>query len=363
MRAVRSADALRGAPQWIAALAIGAAAGALFALLHTPIPWMLGPLFAIAAMRVSGVDLGVPVSVRYTGQWVIGTALGLYFTPAVMRQIADVWYLPILGALFAIFIGYVAAGCLSRLARLDLTTSLFASVPGGAAEMTTLGERFGAREDKVAAAQSLRILIVVATVPAAFTLAGLRGSDVYTMGTTHFDALTFALLLLATLGAGWLAHRTKVPNGFVLGALAVSIALTASEARLSAMPVYVTNAAQVMLGCALGSKFQQDFLRGAPRFVGAVVASVLVSISLAALFGVALAFAAGQNAATMVLGMAPGGVAEMAITAKVLQLGVPLVTAFHVTRLLAVLLLTGPLFVRARTWRRVRSARAAEARR
>ena len=229
--------------------------------------------------------------------------------------------------------------------------------------MTTLGERFGAQEDKVAAAQSLRILLVVALVPAAFTLAGLRGSDVYTTGTTQFDGQAFALLMLVTLVVGGLAQRLRVPNGFVLGALGVAIVLTASEARLSSMPVQVSNAAQVMLGCALGSKFQRDFLRGAPRFVGAVVASVLVSISLATLFGVALAFASGQNAATLVLGMAPGGVAEMAITAKVLQLGVPLVTAFHVTRLLAVLLLTGPLFARARTWKRVRSARAAEGRR
>jgi hypothetical protein len=213
---VRLADASGGVRGATAALAIGAVAGAICALLHTPIPWMLGPLFATAALRVSGLDLGVPVNVRYTGQWVIGTALGLYFTPAVLRQIADVWYLFILGAAFAIVIGYVTAACLSRLARLDLTTSFFASVPGGAAEMTTLGERFGAREDKVAAAQSLRIMLVVAVVPAAFTLAGLRGTDAYTMGTTQFDGQAFAVLMVATLAAGWLAHRTNVPNGFVL---------------------------------------------------------------------------------------------------------------------------------------------------
>jgi len=84
---------------------------------------------------------------------------------------------------------------------------------------------------------------------------------------------------------------------------------------------------------------------------------VLLSMVLATLFGLALALAARQNAATMVLGMAPGGIAEMAITAKVLQLGVPLVTAFHVTRLVVVLVLTGPLFTRARAWRRGRSLR------
>ena len=42
----------------------------------------------------------------------------------------------------------------------------------------------------------------------------------------------------------------------------------------------------------------------------------------------------------------------MSITAKVLQLGVPLVTAFHVTRLVVVLLLTGPVFAAWRAaWR------------
>ena len=48
--------------------------------------------------------------------------------------------------------------------------------------------------------------------------------------------------------------------------------------------------------------------------------------------------------ATLILGTSPGGIAEMAITAKVLQLGVPVVTAFQVCRLVAVLILVAPLY-------------------
>ena len=44
------------------------------------------------------------------------------------------------------------------------------------------------------------------------------------------------------------------------------------------------------------------------------------------------------------LGTAPGGLAEMCITAKVMQFGVPLVTALHVTRLVVLLLATAPLY-------------------
>ena len=57
-----------------------------------------------------------------------------------------------------------------------------------------------------------------------------------------------------------------------------------------------------------------------------------------------LARATGLHWATMVLGTSHGGIAEMTITAKVLQLGVPVVTAFQVCRLVAVLVLTGPLY-------------------
>lgn len=47
---------------------------------------------------------------------------------------------------------------------------------------------------------------------------------------------------------------------------------------------------------------------------------------------------------TLALGVSPGGIAEMAITARVLQLGVPMVTSFQVARMVFVLVLTGPLY-------------------
>jgi uncharacterized membrane protein AbrB (regulator of aidB expression) len=53
----------------------------------------------------------------------------------------------------------------------------------------------------------------------------------------------------------------------------------------------------------------------------------------------------------MILAMAPGGIAEMCITAKVLQLGVPLVTAAHVLRVLVLIVTTGPVFRAARAVR------------
>jgi membrane AbrB-like protein len=328
----------------LAGLLVAAAAGAACAWLGMPIPWMLGPLFALAFLRVAGVDVRAPAGARPAGQWIIGTALGLYFTPATLASIASVWYLPLAGAAFAIAIGYAGGALLARLAGLDLTTGVFASVPGGAADMATLGERYGARVDRVAAAHSVRLLLVVAIVPASFTLAGVHGSDAFLPARATFDAEGFAVLMSATFAGALVAKRFDVPNAFILGSLAVATALTAAGSQLSAVPTPVSNAGQLLLGCALGSRFEPDFLRGAPRFLGAVAITVLLSIVASTLFGVALAKLAGQPVAPVVLGMAPGGIAEMTVTAKVLQIGVPLVTAFHVARVVTLLLLTGPLF-------------------
>ncbi|CAG0976194.1 hypothetical protein BURK1_01495 [Burkholderiales bacterium] len=345
------------AARWGAAIAVGVAAGGLCALLRTPIPWMLGPLFAVAFLRIAGAPVEAPVSARYAGQWIIGSALGLYFTPRVVHEIAGVWPLLAAGALFAIALGYISGIALARMAGLDKTTGVFASVPGGAAEMATLGERFGGRMDRISAAQSLRILIVVAIVPGSITALGIHGADPYVQGATGVEAGGLALLLAATLAGGLAFQRLGVPNAFVLGSLGVSILLTAFRVDLSAMPPAVSNAGQLLLGCALGSRFQPDFLRGAHRFVAAVALTVVLSIVLSAAFGVALAWAAALNPATLVLGTAPGGIAEMCITAKVLQLGVPLVTAFHVTRLVVLLLATPLVFAQARRWYRAHGTR------
>ena len=143
----------------------------------------------------------------------------------------------------------------------------------------------------------------------------------------------------------------KWPNAFVLGSLAVAIPLTALDVNLSAMPTLASNAGQCLLGCALGARFEPGFLRNAPRFVGAVAASILGAIAVSSAFGWMMAELVGMHPATLVLGTAPGGIAEMCITAKVLQLGVPLVTAFHVARVVLLLSCTAPLFGRVRDWR------------
>ena len=189
-------------------------------------------------------------------------------------------------------------------------------------------------------------------VPFAYTLLDAHGADSFATSMQAIDSVGLAELSLATLAGVAIAAWLRIPNPFMLGSLAVAILLTANGVQLSAVPALVSNAGQCLLGCAMGARFQRDFLQGAPRFVGSVLTIALAGIAAAALFGILLAWLSGLSPYTLGLGLAPGGFAEMCITAKALQLGVPLVTAFHLTRLVALLLLTAPLFAFVQRWRR-----------
>ena len=334
------------------ALLLCAVAGAAFARLHVPLPWLLGPLVTMAICNFAGTELRAVRGARETGQIAIGIALGLYFTPEVGKFVLSHWLLLLAAGVFAIALGVVSGAILARLAGIDRGTAFFASVPGGAAEMTLLGERYGARPDRIALAQSLRILIVVFVVPFALTFSGAHGTDPYAAAAG--TALDWPRLVLLMLGAGLTGAAISaagLPNGFMFGPLALTITLTACEVRLSSIPTELTNIAQLLIGWVLGSRFERRSLASAPRYVAAAVASILVGIACAAAFGASLAWISDLSVATLVLATAPGGIAEMCITAKVLQLGVPFVTAAHVSRVFLLILSTGPVYRAARVLR------------
>ena len=336
----------------VLALTVCAAAGALFAWLRLPLPWMIGPLVAMAFCNFADAGLRAPRGAREAGQVVIGTALGLYFTTAVAREVISYWYLLIAAGLFAILLGALGGWILSRAARIDGTTAFFASVAGGAAEMTLLGERYGARPDRVALGQSVRILAVVVVVPFVLTYSGVQGSDLNQPTTLPVSWAGLAVLLAIATGAALVVNACRMANAFMFGALAAVIAITVSGIHLSSVPPFLSNSAQVLLGCALGARFQRRSLESAPRYVFAVLVSVAAAMSVAAAFAAALAWVSGVPMATLVLATAPGGIAEMCITAKVLSLGVPLVTAAHVTRVFVLITTTGPTYRVARRFRR-----------
>lgn len=328
----------------VAGLLVCIAGGSLFAALHTPLPWMMGSMLAMAAAQVAGARLEVLPGGRDVAMMVVGTSLGLYFTAPIVHQVVRYWPWFVALGIAAVGFGTASALLLSRLGNVDRATAYFGSMPGGASEMAMMGENHGAKPDRVAFAHSVRMLFVVTAFPIGITAAGFHATDEYRAVVIPFDAWKLAQLLAIAAVVGTIARRLRLPTAYMMGALFTSIALTASGVTFSSVPRPLTNAAQVILGCALGSRFDTSFLKTAPRFVAALLPSVLLMLTLATLVGATLAWSSGAYLGSGLLAAAPGGIAEMSITAQVLRIGVAFVTAAHVVRYLIVVLLTVPVY-------------------
>jgi len=341
-------------------LVLALVAALVFERLKAPLPWMIGPLLATAACGMAGLQVAASGVLRNVGLWMIGIALGLYFTPAVVAVLLPLAPALLAGIAWAFLIGYgfyrfllhTNGGGGSGAGGIDRTSAFFAAAIGGASEMALLAERHGGQVDRVAAAHSLRVLLVVVLIPFGYQAAGIHGIDPAVPVLQEVRPLGLLLLMAASAGGMALLALLGAPNPWVLGALAATMALTAAGVELSALPKAATNAGQLFIGVALGSRFTAKFARTAPRWLVTVAAGTLAMITASAGFAWVLAQLAGLHPATVLLGTSPGGIAEMSITAKVLQLGVPVVTAFHVTRYVAVLTLTARFY----RWEAARAA-------
>jgi membrane AbrB-like protein len=325
-------------------LAVSAIGGAVCAWIGTPLPWMIGAIFGMAAAQMAGAEFEPLPGGRPAAFVVVGCSLGLYFTAPVVHQVANLWPWFVALGFAAIAFGALSGWVLAKLSGADRATAYFGSMPGGAAEMAMMGEAFGAAPDRVALAHSLRMLLVVTLFPVAITLAGFHATEDYRPIVFPFDAKGFVILIAIAGAAGGIARWLRVPTAFMMGALVATIALTVSGVTLSSVPTPFTNAAQVLMGGALGARFNRGFLATAPRFALALVPSITVMLALATLVGAGLAFGSGAYLGAGILAAAPGGIAEMSITAKVLRISVAFVTAAHIVRYAIVVFFTVPVY-------------------
>lgn len=330
----------------VSTLVLGWLGAQVALLIRSPLPWMIGPMLAVAIGSMAGRRQEVPGVLRNGGQIVLGTAMGLYFTPAMLNQSLALAPWIALNVALIWLMGVTGAWLLMRFSGVDPITAYYCMSVGGGSEMTILAERAGGRPERVAAAHTLRVVLVVLIIPLVYKLADVHGFETaYALAAArevHWDGMVvlLAFCLVVTL----LLERLNLSYVWVIAPLVTTAFITASGFDWSVLPVGLVNAAQLVLGIGMGSRFTPEFLKSAPRFMLCVLGTLAIMLLLSAGLGVFLGFVTGVDLPTAILATAPGGVTEMSLTARVLQLGVATVTVFQVSRMMLLVLCTGPAY-------------------
>ncbi|WP_411383918.1 AbrB family transcriptional regulator [Pseudomonas sp. L7] len=332
----------RSLPLFWATGLVGLAGGFIASKVGWPLPWMVGSLLAIIAVRcLTPWQLSEIPNGRKCGQWVIGIGIGLHFTPEVIEQVASHFGLIFFGALLTTVSSGVGVWLLRRSGE-DRATAFFASMPGGSGEMVNLGARNGAVLSQVAAAQSLRVLAVVLCVPALFKLLLGDGVALNHAGSVSWGWL--ALIAPLSIGVALLWQRLRQPNPWLFGPLLVAASISLANNLQIGLPNGASQIGQWLIGSGLACHFNRAFFRRAPAFLGRTLVATALCMLIAGGAAWVLSLFSHLDLRSLTLGMMPGGIAEMSLTAETLQLSVPLVTALQVMRLLFVLFLAEPMF-------------------
>jgi uncharacterized protein len=315
------------------ALLLGIAGGYLASMVRMPLAWILGPLIACAAGSLMGLRLRPVPYGRELAHGVIGLAIGLRFTAPVLAATAGLLPAMVLVTLGIVVVTTAAAFLLRPLANVDRKTAFFGTAAAGMAEMALIAQRVGGDPSAVSVMHAIRVALIVLVVPLlVFAFGTDEGIQEPAVAASDDGFLRLAGLLALSLLAALAVRRLPVPNPWFLGPVVVG-AVAASAWSPVAIPWQLLVVAQLVLGIALGSRFERQLLRRLPRVTAAALLVAALLILASALGAAALSAATGLSFATSFLAIAPAGVSEMVLTARIMHLDSASVTAFHVMRI------------------------------
>lgn len=301
-----------------AALAVlfGVLGGAVFALLHLPLPWLLGSLTASLIAALCGVPVAVDKRLRKGLVVVIGLMLGGTFTPDILERVSD-WVPTLIAAGGYLIVVTLLAQLYCRfMMKMDPLTAVFSGMPGGLSEMTILGEEQGADVRALTLTHAVRVASVLLFIPFFLTY-GLAIDPVSESAIQAYWRIADVGILSLTAAAGVLvATVVRLPAGALTGPLLFSAAVHLAGIVDTEPPETVAIIVQIAMGSALGARFHglsvAEVGRTMTLAVGLAFAMMAVTFATAGM----LSAATGISFEALVLALSPGGFAEMALAAR-----------------------------------------------
>lgn len=339
--------------RFIATLITAVIGGLVFTVLHTPIPWLLGPMAAVLiGARFSRIQFFWPSYIRDTGLIIVGYSIGLSFTKSALLQI--VAKLPSMLLMTVLLVSFCAgiAFVVSKLSGVDYPTVLTGSIPGGLSQMIIFAEEVkGIDITTVTFLQVARLLMIIFLVP--FLILGPYFKN--TPGQTSADLIekaipfsgpvlpTFILFALLCIACAFLAKRLKFPTPFLLGPILGTAIATMSGFQGPSLSPEILDVSQFMIGSYIGLLLKPEKLQHKAKIITLALVSGMVMILGSIGLSILLVSFYGISPSTSFLSLAPGGMDQMGILAHEIHADLSMVTGYQLFRLFFIYFAVPPL--------------------
>ncbi|WP_223820945.1 AbrB family transcriptional regulator [Bacillus sp. S3] len=327
--------------------------GLIFSVLHTPIPWLLGPMTAVLiGARFSKIQYYWPVSIRDTGLIIVGYSIGLSFTKEALQQIIE--KLPSMLIMTVLLVCFCAgiAFVVSKLTGVDYPTVLTGSIPGGLSQMIIFAEEMkGIDITTVTFLQVARLMMIIFFVP--FLVFGplfnhspiQNASNLADKAAQYYAPLFPNILLFAFICVfcAFLAKKLRFPTPFMLGPIAGTAIAVIFGLYGPALSQPILDVSQFMIGGYIGLLLKPEKLEHKAKIISLALLSGLFMIAGSVGLGLLLVRFYPMTPSTSLLSLAPGGMDQMAILAHEVHADLSMVTGFQIFRLFFIYFAVPPL--------------------
>ena len=316
-------------------------AGAIVWLIFDlPLAWLLGPAMVGLILAVRSRPIGTDYFFGDCGRGLLGVAIGASITHEHIDWMLDH---PDLG--IGLFI-YVALGggigflWLYRFCKWDQPSAWFAAFPGGMSEMIASAEAFGANIPKVALSHSLRIFCLVCGASlASYFFAGITtGSLSFGEAYWRIQPVIFLTMVVSVWGGKYL----RIPAHSFMAPMFASLMMNLMFDIQLRLTDLILISGQYFLGWSIASRFKGVSKNEVVMILKQVFVLLLLFLPIWGMMAVLLDQLTEIDLVSIILGLAPGGQAEIALIAMALNANLAVVMILHVLRSLMITMI-GPI--------------------
>jgi membrane AbrB-like protein len=273
-------------------LIIALAGGTAFTLLGFPAGLISGSVLAVAAAALLGRPVRVPLPLARIGYVLIGILLGAVVTPQTVKGFTA-WPVSIALVMVAAVCMMLATATYLRMVHdWDRLSALLGASPGSMTQVIALSTELGADLPAIAIVQTMRVLLLTTGIPVGLALFGLVAPALPVMrGPPGGSSLAeIALLIAVSCVTAIVLWRLRFPAGLLFGAMVGSALLHGFGLVQAALPWWIGSASVLVLGALVGSRFANQTVRLLAGYLGAAFGSFAVSVSVATLFVLIVAY-------------------------------------------------------------------------
>ena len=197
---------------------------------------------------------------------------------------------------------------------------------------------------KVAIAQSIRLIILIETIPLIAYLVGHPTGSVF-LARKIATPLDLAMLLAAGIAASLVMNRLGLPGGWIIGGLIASASLLLAGIVEAQLPEFLVVPCSIALGAIAGSRFRPGDLAILPHIAGPALGAFGIAVLFSALAALSVTLLFGVNIIQTLLAFAPGALEALTVLAYQMNIDPAYVAAHHVVRFVA-LVIAVPIIAR-----------------